>query len=149
MLELLIVIAILAILGTLSISNLSAAKRDTELAKAQEELSFTLNQARTLALSEEVSVRMIFQTDGNYYYERQNRDTLAWTRVESGTGSSKLPSTVTLTANSFPAQIPQFTPRGTLLVGGSLTLTSANGKTAILVGNVASGRFPMGTGGTR
>jgi Tfp pilus assembly protein FimT len=149
MIEMLIVIAILAILGTLSIASTLAAKNSTELSKAQEEVTFLLGQARMLAISEEVSTRVIFATDGTYRMERQDRDTLAWSTAQSGTGSSRLPGTVTLTGNTFPSQIPQFTPRGTLLVGGTITLRSVNGQTVQLVGNVASGRFPLGTGGTR
>lgn len=149
LLEMIFVVAILAILGTLAIVNSIAAKADTELAKAEQELTFLLMQARSLAISEEVAVRVIFNVDGNYHYERQDRDTLAWSKVESGTGSSRFPAGVTLTANTFPAQTPLFTPRGTLQVGGVLTLTGSNGKTAELSGNVASGRFQLGTGGTR
>jgi Tfp pilus assembly protein FimT len=142
-------VAILAIVGTLAIASTIAAKADTELAKAEQELTFLLMQARNLAVSEELAVRVIFGTDGSYHIESQNRDTLAWSKVESGTGSSVLPNGVTLTANTFPSQTPQFTPRGTLQVGGVLTLTGSNGKTGTLTGNVASGRFQLGVGGTR
>lgn len=149
LLEMIFVIAILAILGTMAIVNSIAAKSDTELAKAEQEVTFLLVQARTLALSEEVSTRVIFESDGRYRIERQDRDTLAWTAVESGTGSSVLPAGVTLTSNTFPLQIPQFTPRGTLTIGGTLTLTGSNGKVTTLHGNVANGRFNLGIGGTR
>jgi type II secretion system protein H len=147
--EVLIVLAILGILGTLTISNLLSAKPNAELDKGQEEVSFLLNQARMLAVSEELNTRMVFQTNGEYWYEQQDRDTGTWSIATAGGGKSKLPSTVTLTGNTFPAQTITFTPRGTLFVGGTLTFTNTQSKTATLVGNVATGRFPLGGGNTR
>ena len=147
--ELLIVIAILAILGTLTVSSTIGARNNTELSKAEQEVTFLLMQARTLAMSEEVSTRVIFNTNGTYHIERQDRDTLAWTVHESGTGASQLPASVSLVTNTFPSQIPVFTPRGTLAVGGSLTLRSINGKAEVLDGNVATGRFQLDLGAIR
>jgi type II secretion system protein H len=148
--EVLIVLAILAILGTLAISNLFSAKPNVELDKAQEEVSFLLNQARMLAVSEELNTRVRFDTaTGEYWYESQDRETLAWSIATAGGGKRKLPSTVTLTGNTFPAQTVQFTPRGTLFAGGTLTFKNTQDKTATLVGNVATGRFPLGGGNTR
>jgi type II secretion system protein H len=147
--EMLIVLAILAILSTLTISSMIGAKPNAELDKGQEEVSFLLNQARMLAVSEELNTRVVFQTNGEYWYEAQDRDTGTWSIATAGDGKSKLPTTVTLTGNTFPAQTVTFTPRGTLLVGGTLTFTNTQNKTATLVGNVATGRFPLGGGNTR
>ena len=149
MIEMLIVVAILAIVSTLAIGSTIGALPHTNLEKGQEEVGMLLAQARTLAISEEDAVRVVFNTSGQYWYEKQDRNTLAWSIATSGAGKQKLPTGVTLTGNSFPAQIVTFTPRGTLTVGGTLTFTSSTGETSVLVGNVATGRFPITGGHTR
>ena len=152
LIELLIVVAILAIVSTIAIGSTISALPHANLEKGQEAVAYSLSQARMLSLSEEVAVRMKFDTGVSpqqYWYEKQDRTTLAWSIATSGGAKQTLPVGITITGNTFPAQTVTFTPRGTLLVGGTLTFRNTQGQTNTLVGNVATGRFPLVGGNTR
>jgi type II secretion system protein H len=149
--EVLIVIAILGIVATIAAVNTIGALPHTNLEKAQEEVTMLLSQARTLSQSEEVATRVVFDTatPPHYWYERQDRTTLAWSMATAGGGKQQLPKNITISGNTFPGQTVTFSARGTLVVGGTITLRNSKGETAALTGNVATGRFPLTGGSTR
>ena len=59
----LIVIAVAGILGTIGIGYMISAKPHSELEGAELALTSTLNKARNIALSEEVSTKVVFDLD--------------------------------------------------------------------------------------
>src|SRR4051794_40716966 len=73
MLEMLIVLAIMGIMSTLSVSYLLAAKPHATLEQAQLELLSRLNSARQLAITEEAQTRVRFDTTvtPNQYWVQQ------------------------------------------------------------------------------
>src|SRR5687767_5264285 len=109
MTELLIVLAIAGILGTLSVGYVIAARPHAELERAEMELIGNLNAARHLAISEEVQVRMQFDTEvtpPEYWAEKFDPAAADW--VASGLPLYIFPTGVSLDENSFAGEIVQF-----------------------------------------
>jgi prepilin-type N-terminal cleavage/methylation domain-containing protein len=147
--EMLIVIAVAGILGTIGIGYMISAKPHSELEGAELALSSTLNQARNLALSQEVATKVAFDlVTGEYWIERLDRDSGSWSEE---TVHTTLPGAVSFASGgiTFADDEVLFTPRGTLLSGGSITLASSAGEESTLDGQVATGRFMPGGGHTR
>jgi len=138
--EVLIVLAIAGILVTLSFGYLASSRPHALLERAELEVSSRLLEARNLAVSEEIMTQIVFHV-GNQDYRimARDRDTLAWSDVSP---YYTLPEGVTFTT-TLPSGDAIFTPRGTLFVGGSVTLTSSTGESSTLTGNLATGRFPI------
>lgn len=142
MIETIVVIAIIGVLGTMSVGYLLSAKPHADLERAELELVSRLNSARHLAVSEEVQTRMRFNTTPNpdqYWVERFNTTTSTW--VDAGMPLYATPVGVTLSGNTFSGSTVNFNTRGSLVSGGALTLTSSAGQTATFNGNLATGRF--------
>jgi prepilin-type N-terminal cleavage/methylation domain-containing protein len=149
--ELVIVLAILAILGTMTASYLLAARPHAQLEQAELQLVAHLNAARHLAISEEVQTRMRFDTTttpDSYWIQRFNTASATWVD-EANLPLYELPEGVTLSGNTFASSRVTFNTRGGLVSGGSLTLTSSTGETSVFNGNLATGRFQYGAGNTR
>jgi prepilin-type N-terminal cleavage/methylation domain-containing protein len=150
MLEMLMVIAIMGILSTVSVSYLLAAQPHARLEQAELELTARLNSARHLAVSEECRTRLRFDTavtPPEYWVQRMDNATGTWTNAALPLYA--LPAGVTLSGNTFAGSQVNFNTRGGLVSGGTLTLTSETGETSVMTGNLASGRFQFGTGNTR
>ena len=151
MVEMLIVLAIMGIMGTMSVSYMLAAKPHAELERAQLELIGRLNGARQLAVSEEVQTRLRFDTTvtpQEYWIQRYNVATSTWSN-DSHYPLYELPTGVTVSANTFSSAMVRFNTRGALQSSGTITLRSSTGETSPLTGNLASGRFQFGAGNTR
>lgn len=145
--EILIVLTIMGILATMGIGYMIAARPEAQLQRSELALTSFLNRARNLALSEETSVRVVFnEGTSQYWIEQLDRATLNWNTVSE---VASLPEGVTIqTAGvTFAGDTVQFTVRGSLMAGGSITIVNSAGSTSILSGNVATGRFPV-TGGS-
>jgi prepilin-type N-terminal cleavage/methylation domain-containing protein len=145
--EILIVLAIMGILATTGIGYMIAAQPEAQLQRGELALASFLNRARNLAQSEETSVRVVFNEGASQYWiEQLDRATLNWNTVsEIATppeGVTIQPAGVTFTGDTV-----QFTVRGSLMAGGSITIINSTGSTSILTGNVATGRFRV-TGGS-
>jgi len=149
LLEALIVLALMGILVTFSVSTMLAARPHTLLERGEVDLASKLMQARNVAVSEEVSTRMVFNlAQGLYWIERYNRGTEVW---EDASQQWTLPEGTVFVedGNTFPDSTATFTPRGTLLVGGTIQITNSAGEVATLTGVVPTGRFSMGGGNLR
>lgn len=150
LIELLIVIAIMGIMGTMGFSYLLAARPHAELERAQLQLVAGLNAARHLAISEECRTRMRFDTSvtpNEFWVQRMDNFTGNWTNA--ALPLYELPEGVTLTGNTFSGSEVNFNTRGGLISGGTLTITGSNSETTTFTGNLASGRFQYGAGNTR
>ena len=140
--EVAIVTAILAIVATIAISNLYSAVPHARLESAQLRMAEVLMMARNQARSEEVNTRVIIDEGaGTYWIESQDRETLDWTNAMPGAGVETLPDIIDVNSVSFTDNTIQFTTRGTMLVGGTISLVANNGETIDLVGNITTGRF--------
>jgi prepilin-type N-terminal cleavage/methylation domain-containing protein len=147
LIEMLIVLAVMGILATMGIGYLIAAQPATQLQRGELVLASFLNRARNLALSEETSVRVVFNEDpSQFWIEQLDRATLNWNTVSE---IATLPEGVGFTPGgiAFASNTVQFTTRGSLMAGGTITIANSTGSTSILTGNVATGRFPV-TGGS-
>lgn len=152
--EALIVIAVVAILGTMGYSYLISARQHAELERAQIMVHRVLVEARNKALSEELVTTAVFDTtQAQLWYE--------WVDPDSGTTQSSpattLPDTVNFAASGIPYVDGEvsFTPRGSLVSGGSpeaggtITLVNSLDETYTFTANVATGRFPLVGGNLR
>jgi prepilin-type N-terminal cleavage/methylation domain-containing protein len=147
--EILIVLTIIGILVTFGIGYIAAARPAAQLERGEVSLSAFLTRARNLAVSEESAVRVQFDVDaGEYWYQQLDRGTGQWNTVSE---VSRLPEGVGFLAgsNTFPGGEAEFTPRGSLMAGGSITIVNSTGGTSVLAGNVATGRFNIGGGNLR
>jgi prepilin-type N-terminal cleavage/methylation domain-containing protein len=145
--ESLIVLAISAIVATMGFGLMISARPHALLEEADIRLAGVLTQARNIAVSQELSTKVAFDLDTNeFWIERQNRATAEWEVVG---GRTALPDRVAFSGEgiTFPDGEVRFTPRGTLLAGGSITYyASQTEETSTLQGNLATGRF-VPTGG--
>ena len=142
-------LTIIGILVTFSIGYIAAARPAQQLERGEVSLSAFFTRARNLALSEESSVRVQFNMNaGEYWYQQLDRGTGNWNTVSE---VAHLPEGVGFLAGSdtFPGGEAVFTPRGSLLAGGSITIANSTGETTVLTGNVATGRFSIGGGNLR
>lgn len=145
--EMLIVLTVMGILATMGIGYMITARPETQLQRGELALASFLNRARNLALSEESSVRVVFnEGTSQYWIEQLDRATLNWNTVSE---IAALPEGVQIAPGgvTFASDTVQFTTRGSLMAGGSITISNSTGSTSILTGNVATGRFPV-TGGS-
>jgi prepilin-type N-terminal cleavage/methylation domain-containing protein len=147
LIEILIVLAIMGILATTGIGYMIAARPEAQLQRGELALSSFLTRARNLALSEETSVRVVFNEGASQYWiEQLDRATLNWNTVsEIATPPEGI--AIQTAGVTFAGDTVQFTVRGSLMAGGSITIVNSTGSTSILTGNVATGRFPV-TGGS-
>lgn len=149
MIELLMVIAIMGIIVTLTISGLLAARPHAQLERGDLVVSQTLNQARNLAVSNERAVRVVFNIDDNVMVtEEADPGTEDWTEAFAPV---ELPDGVEFSedGNTFPDTTVQFTPRGSLMAGGEIEILSSTGESTVFTGTLATGRFPLSGGHTR
>ena len=147
--ELLIVLAVMGILGTMSYGYLISSRAHGQLERAELQVASFLNEARNLAVSEEVNARAMFdEGGGTFWLEVQDRDTLVWSQVgttrELAAGVSFVPEGITLTGDEA-----RFTPRGTLFWGGDVSIESSAGEISTLSGDLVSGKFPLVGGNLR
>jgi len=150
LIEMLVVLAIMGIMGTLSVSYMLAARPHALLEQAQLELAANLNSARHLAISEECRTRVRFDTTvtpQDYWVQRMDNATGTWSNAKLPL--YELPAGVTLTGNTFSGAMVNFNTRGGLISSGVLTLHSPSSETSTFTGNLASGRFQFGAGHTR
>lgn len=146
MVEMLMVLAIMGIVVTLTISSLLSARPHAQLERGEIVVTTTLNQARNLAISDERAVRVVIDTDEN---------TMSIEQADPGTvdyalafGPYDLPDGTEFVADgiTFDNNEVQFTPRGSLLTGGEIEIANTAGETTVFNGQLATGRFPL-TGG--
>ncbi len=148
--ELAIVLAILGIVATIAVSNLYSAIPHTRLETAQLRMAEVMMIARNQARSEELNTRVILNPDDStYWIESQDRETLAWSNSMPGSGVETIPAGVTISDVTFGSNEVQYTTRGSLLVGGTITLLASNGETIDLTGNITTGRFSRQGGNLR
>jgi prepilin-type N-terminal cleavage/methylation domain-containing protein len=147
LIETLIVLAVLAISGTMGYGYMLSARPHSQLERASDELSAELSGARNFSISHEVAVRVRFSAS-QYWTQSYDRASNSWSDV---TTHKTLPELVDFSSggNTFPAQIVSFTPRGTLMTGGVITLESTGGETYTFTGNIATGKFPLEGGNLR
>ncbi len=145
--EVLIVIAIMGILVTTGTGYMLASRPDAQLQRGEMAMISFLNRARNLAVSEEASVRVLFDDDtGEFWMEQLDRETASWSTASE---IAVLPDGVGFKpeSNTFTDETIQFTPRGSLMAGGEIAIINSAGSYSVLTGTVATGRFPV-TGGT-
>ena len=147
LIEVLVVLAVAAILVTMSFAYLISSRPAAQLHSAEVQLSSDLALARDAAYNEETPVRMVFDLGvGEYWAEQQDPVTAVWDAI---TEHISLPDGVTITGVTFPDTTVNFTPRGTLVVGGSITIQNSSGTSSTLTGVIPTGRFPLLGGALR
>lgn len=147
--ELVVVVAIMGILVTLSVSNMYRAKPHAELERGEIVLTNFLKEARMLAVSEETNTRAVFdEAGGQFWIDWQDRVSLVWTQY--GT-TKELPDGVSFVVGgiTLPGAMAVFTVRGTLQAGGSVSIQSTAGETTTFTGNIITGKFPLSGGNLR
>lgn len=149
MVEMLMVLAILGIVVTLTISGLLSARPHAQLERGDLVVSQTLNRARNIAVSDEKNVRVLIDPDEN---------TMTIQQADAGTDEYEtvdepipLPDGVDFDEDgiTFDNSRVEFTPRGSLIAGGDLRTVNSAGETTTFSGNLATGRFPLSGGHLR
>jgi Tfp pilus assembly protein FimT len=146
MIETLIVIALGGILSTMSISYMISAHPHAELERAEIEVSRALKEARSTAINHETQTRVRLLVDADQYYvEEYDREDDTWAVI---TPIYNLSAEVSFDADetNFADNKVVFTPRGTLVTGGTIGLLNSKSESSVLTGSVATGRFQL-TGG--
>ena len=87
-------------------------------------------------------------TTSEYWIERLDRDSGSWSEVTVAHHIAGRRG-VRRGRDYVPDEEVLFTPRATLMSGGSITLASSTGEESTLDGQVATGRFMPGGGNTR
>jgi len=147
LMELLIVIAIVGILATLSIGYMISARPHAQLEQAELELYGTFVEARQLARSEELRTRVAFSLGARaYHIDRLDPSTGSWVQVGI---IERLPEGFSFQGTTFASNDVNFTPRGTLVTGGNLTIAAPTGETRVFRGVVPTGRFNIQRGNLR
>jgi type IV fimbrial biogenesis protein FimT len=147
LIEALIVLAIVAVLATMSFAYLISSRPAGQLHSAEIQLSSDLGLARDAAYNEETPVRVVFDVPADEYWsEQQDPATGDWSAL---TEHKEMRDGVTITDVTFPDDIVSFTPRGTLVVGGAITIRNSNGAESTLAGVIPTGRFPLLGGALR
>jgi Tfp pilus assembly protein FimT len=145
----LMVLAIVGILGTMSYSYMVGAKPHAELERAEIQVVNIMNLARKHALSEEVTTRVLIDTaTGGMTTEYQDPEDGSWVQLGA---TQTLAGSVSFDADGLTLanNEARFTPRGTLHWGGSITLVSSDNETSVLNANIATGKFPLVGGNLR
>jgi prepilin-type N-terminal cleavage/methylation domain-containing protein len=140
--ELMIVLAIVAVLATLSISNFIFCRPRYELGEAVTDIISMLQNARMRAVKENRRVVVLFDPDGNgklegdyiAFVDNGSGGAGEWTRqIEDGeplVASGKVPEGVRLSRTSFAHDHLRFDSRGHLMdINRSIYLKNANGLT--------------------
>lgn len=148
--ETLIVLAIAGIVVSMGYGYIIAARPHALVEQTEALLISTLNQARYMAISEEVNTKVAFNFDTNeFWIERQDRATNEW---QVASPLTQLHAQVDIAAAdvTFPAGEVCYTPRGTLVSGGSVTFNVINTEDeSTLQGNIVTGRFEYAGGNLR
>jgi prepilin-type N-terminal cleavage/methylation domain-containing protein len=147
--EMLIVLAIAGILVTMGFAYLISARPHALLEQGEVRLQALMTKARNLAVSEEINTRVVHDVEHDTFtLERQDRASGVWSTVESAV---TLPDGISVPedGNTFPDTTVRFTPRGTLMAGGSISLKNADDEVSTLVGNLVNGRFTLPGGNLR
>lgn len=145
--EVVIVLAILAIVGTTSVSYVLEARPHAQLESAELSLAAKLGEYRYQALSEETPIRVVLNgEDGTWQVEKlvEGNWTAAGAPGQLSEGCSFAPDGI-----SFPDATIEFTTRGSLMASGDVTVMSSQGETRTLTGNLATGRFVITEGNLR
>lgn len=145
--EVVIVLAILAIIATTSVSVVMSAVPHARLETSELALSSDLGEYRYVALSEEVPVRVQFNEDAGTWQAEKLVDGV-WTSAAPA-GALEEGCTFAADGITFPAATVEFTTRGALLAGGSISVVSSQGEVRTLDGNLATGRFVITEGNLR
>ena len=147
MIEVLVVLAITAIVVTMSFAYMIGSRPAAQMNRAELQLSSDLGLSRDLAYNEESPVRVIFDLSTEQYWtEIQDTSDGTWS---TATVAKDFPEGVSITSVSFTNNTVNFTPRGTLVVGGSITITNSRGDSTVLNGVIPTGRFPVLGGALR
>ena len=149
MIETLIVVALGGILSTMSISYMIAAHPHAELERAEIEVSRALKEARNTAISHETQARVEFNLDaGTYWVDEYDRADDTWSKISP---DYQLSDEVSFDPDvtNFADNRVIFTPRGTLVTGGTIGLLNSKDEAATLEGSVATGRFQLEGGNLR
>ena len=140
--EILLVLAVIGILGTMGFSYMISARPHAQLEQAEIDVGSVLKSARALAVSEELATFVKFDLSNQTLWVEWTDPDDASTKT---TKNTTLPDGVAFAVSGFPASADgvEFTTRGTLLVGGDVSLVSSSGEISTLTGNIATGRFPL------
>ena len=150
LIETLIVLAIGGIVATMGFGLMLSARPHALLEQADIRMAGVLTKARNLAVRQEINTKVAFDLETNEcWIEQQDRATEVWAVVG---GRTALPEGVQFAAEgiTFLDSEVRFTPRGTLLAGGSITYYARQtDESSTMRGNLATGRFSPGGGNLR
>lgn len=129
--ELIIVMAIIAIIGTISIPSFTRYSDNANLKSAAREIASDIQRLRTHAVSKNRKQRIVFNLTNDSYTmaERDDADS-SWINPQTKTLST-FGSGIDITGSTFAGNSIEFQTRGTTSMG-TLTMTNSRGSTATI-----------------
>lgn len=147
--EMLMVVTAVGVLVTMGYSYMISARPHAQLESAELQLQGVLEEARSIAIGQEIATRVVFvEGEDEFRLEVLNPNTGSFGQVGP---THQLVDNVSFAVGgvTLPSAIARFTPRGTLMAGGAVTIENSNGETATLTASIVSGRFRLGQGNLR
>ncbi|NIQ39105.1 MAG: prepilin-type N-terminal cleavage/methylation domain-containing protein [Proteobacteria bacterium] len=138
--ELVVTIAIVAVLAVLLVPNLGSWIRHYRIKAAVREIVSNMELAKIRALKNNLEYRVVFEAaTRTFYLERGNRSSSSWkwTRVSR---RISLPQKIRMNV-TFPTSSVQFNPHGTAGPGGSVDLTIPDGEKYHIALTTATGKI--------
>ena len=140
LIELIIVVAILGIMATLSAFAYQSYVNNSNLRTAARDMASDMANTKQKAVSEGLCYRMTISTSGNNYTIEQGNATCTTCATCTYTVmATKIPSTfganLTISSTTYPSNIITLQPRGTISAG-AVVLRNSRGSTATITSNI-------------
>ncbi len=132
LIELLIVIALIAIVSAIAVPQFQRYAANTDLKNAVREMTGDFSTAKQLAVANNLNYRIAIDVSGNSYtLSRTDTAAVLWTKslVSFGRGT-------TIYNTTIPGAAVNFQSRGTVQAGGVVTLRNRLGSTAVITVNL-------------
>jgi prepilin-type N-terminal cleavage/methylation domain-containing protein len=133
LLEMIVVLAVVALLAGIAVLNHQALRSRLNLGMAARQVMMDLKQARMGAVTERVNHRIVFAA-GGASYRRQRKTTSGYT--DEG-GPTALPPGIVIADCTAPSDAISFVPRGNAGSFGTVTVRNDRGEVRSVTVNIA------------
>ena len=133
LLEMIVVLAVVAMLAGIAVLNHQALRARLNLGMAARQVMMDLKQARMRAVAEHENYRIVFAT-GSASYQRQRKATSSY---QDDGGPASLPPGIVIADCTAPSDAISFVPRGNAGSFGTVTVRNDRGEARSVTVNIA------------
>ena len=133
LLEMIVVLALVAILAGIAVLNHHAMRGRLDLGMAARQVMMDLKQARMRAVAQHVNYRIVFAT-GSASYRRQRKGTSGY---QDDGGPTALPRGILIAGCTATGDAISFVPRGNAGSFGTVTVQNEHGEARSVTVNIA------------